>query len=55
VAFPRREADGTHLLEVAEVLAPPAEGAGPAWVDEATRRASAALEAFVRGRPEQWL
>ncbi|HEU4405036.1 MAG TPA: lysophospholipid acyltransferase family protein [Polyangiaceae bacterium] len=55
VAFPRREGDGTHRLEVAEVLTPPAEGAGPAWVDEATRRASAALEAFVRERPEQWL
>jgi Kdo2-lipid IVA lauroyltransferase/acyltransferase len=55
VAFPRREPDGTHLLDVAEVIEPPGAGAGPAWIDEATRRASAALEAFVRERPEQWL
>lgn len=55
VAFPRRERDGTHLLEIVDVIEPPGEGAGPAWVDEATGRASAALEAFVRERPEQWL
>ncbi len=55
IAFPRREPDGTHLLDIAEVLRPPRGGAGPAWVDEATRRASALLEAFVRERPAQWL
>jgi KDO2-lipid IV(A) lauroyltransferase len=55
VAFPRRAADGTHVLDVADVLEPPAGGAGPAWVDEATRRASAALETFVRAHPDQWL
>jgi KDO2-lipid IV(A) lauroyltransferase len=53
VAF-RREASGVHLIEVLEVLDPPPRERR-AWVVAATRDAAAALEAFVRRHPSQWL
>ncbi|MCU0681105.1 MAG: lysophospholipid acyltransferase family protein [Polyangiaceae bacterium] len=55
VTFPKRERDGSHLLDIVDVITPPSEGARAGWVDEATKRGSAALEAFVRQQPEQWL
>jgi Kdo2-lipid IVA lauroyltransferase/acyltransferase len=53
VAF-RRAEDGTHQIEVLDVLDPPARGRR-AWTLEATRAATRALEGFVRRYPSQWL
>jgi Kdo2-lipid IVA lauroyltransferase/acyltransferase len=53
VAF-RREEDGTHRIEVLDVLDPPARGRR-AWTLEATRKATRALEGFVKRYPSQWL
>ncbi|HEY8088045.1 MAG TPA: lysophospholipid acyltransferase family protein [Polyangiaceae bacterium] len=54
VAAGRRGPGGTHVLHVLDVLVPPARPT-PAWVLEATRRATAALDVFVRAHPDQWL
>jgi KDO2-lipid IV(A) lauroyltransferase len=53
VAF-RRDADGTHAIDVLDVLDPPPRGRRE-WTLEATRKATAALAAFVRRHPSQWL
>jgi Kdo2-lipid IVA lauroyltransferase/acyltransferase len=53
VAF-RREASGVHVIEVLDVLEPPPRGRR-AWALRATREATAALEAFVRKHPSEWL
>ena len=54
VAASRRDARGEHELCVLCVLVPPPRP-GRAWVEEATRAATAALERFVRASPSQWL
>lgn len=55
VAAARRDAaTGLHELSVLCVLEPP-ERAGAAWIEDATRRATAALDAFVRAHPSEWL
>jgi len=54
VAASSRGADGDHVLHVLDVIAPPRRP-GRAWIDAATARATAALEAFVRAHPTQWL
>ncbi len=53
VAF-RRDERGRHVIHVLRVLVPPAR-ARRAWTAQATREASAALEAFVRAYPSEWL
>jgi KDO2-lipid IV(A) lauroyltransferase len=53
VAF-RRDALGRHVIEVLDVLNPPARGRR-AWALRATREATRALEAFVREHPSEWL
>jgi KDO2-lipid IV(A) lauroyltransferase len=57
VAAGRRLPDGRHVLHVLEVLLPPARPAPlpRGWVLHATRAATAALDAFVRAHPGQWL
>jgi KDO2-lipid IV(A) lauroyltransferase len=54
VAASRRDARGEHVLHVLDVLEPPREGRR-AWIDDATRRATSALDVFVRAHPSQWL
>jgi KDO2-lipid IV(A) lauroyltransferase len=54
VAASARQPDGEHVLYVLDVLEPP-QRPGRAWIDDATRRATAALDAFVRARPSEWL
>jgi Kdo2-lipid IVA lauroyltransferase/acyltransferase len=54
VAASARQPGGEHRLHVLDVLEPPPRP-GRAWIDDATRRATAALEAFVRTRPTEWL
>ena len=54
VSAARRREDGTQSLEVLDVILPP-EKASAEWIAEATRRATAALEAFVRAHPSEWL
>jgi KDO2-lipid IV(A) lauroyltransferase len=54
VAAGRRALDGTHVLAVLAVFEPPPRPSR-AWIDEATRSATAALDRFVRAHPEQWL
>jgi|HubBroStandDraft_1064217.scaffolds.fasta_scaffold12311_2 KDO2-lipid IV(A) lauroyltransferase len=54
VAASARAADGDHVLYVLDVLVPPGRP-GPRWIDEATAAATAALDAFVRAHPTQWL
>ncbi len=53
VGLARREG-ARQVLEVLAVLEPPAHP-GRAWVDEATRAATVALERFVRAYPSEWL
>jgi KDO2-lipid IV(A) lauroyltransferase len=55
VAASRRDASGDHVLCVLDVLHPPPRRRGATWVREASRRATAALDVFVRGHPSQWL
>lgn len=50
----RRDERGAHRLHVLAVLEPPFK-ATRAWVDDATRAASRALDEFVRAHPDQWL
>ncbi len=54
VAFPKREPDGTLVAELGTVLLPP-RVPSHRWAEEAMREATAGLERFVRGHPEQWL
>jgi Kdo2-lipid IVA lauroyltransferase/acyltransferase len=54
VAAARRGPDGEHVLHLLAVFEPPARPARE-WIDDATRGASRALEAFVREHPDQWL
>jgi Kdo2-lipid IVA lauroyltransferase/acyltransferase len=54
VVLGRRTEDGRHVLEVAETIGP-AELRGPGAIEKATGRIAAAVEAFVRARPKQWL
>jgi KDO2-lipid IV(A) lauroyltransferase len=49
-----REPDGRQRLVVLDVIEPPPR-AGRAWVLDATRRATVALDAFVRAHPTEWL
>jgi KDO2-lipid IV(A) lauroyltransferase len=53
VAF-RRDERGRHVIRVLRVLSPPSRDRR-AWIAHATREASAALEAFVRAYPSEWL
>ncbi len=46
--------DGRQRLSIAAIDAPPARRKS-AWADQATERATAALDAFVRRRPTEWL
>ncbi len=50
----RRCEDGVQELDVLDVIEPP-ERAGSAWIEEATRRATRALEGFVLANPTEWL
>jgi KDO2-lipid IV(A) lauroyltransferase len=56
VAAARRDGD-RHVLEALVTLEPPPPGSPGArrWVDDAARASSAALEAFVRRHPTEWL
>jgi KDO2-lipid IV(A) lauroyltransferase len=54
VTASRREASGAHALIVLDVLVPPRRPTR-AWIDEATRKATGALERFVVAHPDQWL
>lgn len=54
VVLGRREADGRHALGLGCVIAPE-ELRAPGGVPRATATITAALERFVRARPEQWL
>lgn len=49
-----RGGDGRQRLMVLDVVRPPAK-AGHEWIALATRRATAALDAFVRAHPTEWL
>jgi KDO2-lipid IV(A) lauroyltransferase len=53
VAF-RRTETGEHAVHVLSVMRPPARDRC-AWIEPATRRASLALEEFVRAYPTEWL
>jgi KDO2-lipid IV(A) lauroyltransferase len=54
VAFPMRQSDGSHCLEVARILSPPRR-ASRSWAEDAMALATADLDGFVRRHPEQWL
>ena len=54
VAVSRRLENGSHLLHVLDVRIPPPRP-GRVWIDESTRGATLALDAFVRQHPSQWL
>jgi len=54
LAFARRTNDRRHVVEVVDVLVPP-ERAGAAWIAEATRKITEALDAFVREDATQWM
>jgi Kdo2-lipid IVA lauroyltransferase/acyltransferase len=54
VAASRRTARGHHELVVLDVVVPPARPSR-AWIDDATRRTTRGLDAFVRAYPSQWL
>src|SRR5438270_833590 len=47
-------AAGALVIEVLDVIVPPAR-AGRAWIERATRDATAALERFVIANPRDWL
>jgi KDO2-lipid IV(A) lauroyltransferase len=53
VALARRQRHA-HVVEIVEVLTPPPH-AGHEWIELATRRIAAAVDAFVRRHPESWL
>ncbi|WP_394848992.1 lysophospholipid acyltransferase family protein [Pendulispora brunnea] len=48
-----RDEHGMHHLVVLDVLFP--DKAGPAWIAQATRTSTEALERFVRAHPSEWL
>jgi Kdo2-lipid IVA lauroyltransferase/acyltransferase len=50
----RRDPHGRHLLQVLDVLHPPSRPTC-AWVVDATRSVTLALDRFVRAYPSQWL
>jgi Kdo2-lipid IVA lauroyltransferase/acyltransferase len=54
VSAARRLKDGSHQLAVLDVIVPP-ERAGKAWIEDATLRATKALEKFVIENPSEWL
>ena len=54
VAAARRDDAGRQVLHVLDVLVPPPRPTR-AWVLEATRTATRALDGFVRQHPSQWL
>ncbi|HEY3818944.1 MAG TPA: lysophospholipid acyltransferase family protein [Polyangiaceae bacterium] len=54
VAAFRRDEAGAQVLQVLDVVPVPARPSR-AWVLETTRSATAALDAFVRAHPSQWL
>jgi Kdo2-lipid IVA lauroyltransferase/acyltransferase len=54
VAFPYRDEGGLHRMHVARRIEPPGRPSR-AWAEAAMRTATQDLDAFVRGRPEQWL
>jgi KDO2-lipid IV(A) lauroyltransferase len=54
VSASRRDDRGVQTIAALEAIAPPAR-ATRAWIDDATRRATAALERFVLAHPTQWL
>jgi KDO2-lipid IV(A) lauroyltransferase len=54
VAAARRDAAGVQVLYVLDVAWPPPRPTR-AWVEDVTRRATVALDAFVRAYPAQWL
>ena len=54
VTAARRTEAGAHVIEVLDVLEPPPR-ADRAWIDDATRAATGALERFVLSHPSQWL
>jgi KDO2-lipid IV(A) lauroyltransferase len=54
VVLGRREPDGRHRLELALTI-DPEELRGRGAIEAATAKIAAALEAFVRAHPEQWL
>jgi KDO2-lipid IV(A) lauroyltransferase len=53
-AFPVRDADGRHSVEIATVIPPPARP-NRRWAEEAMLEVTQKLEAHVRRHPEQWL
>jgi KDO2-lipid IV(A) lauroyltransferase len=50
-----REGRGTHRVEVLAAFAPPVDPVAPAWIEEVTVAAAAALDRFVRANPGSWL
>jgi KDO2-lipid IV(A) lauroyltransferase len=50
-----RESDGTHRIELLATLEPAELRAGKGAPERATLRIAAAIEGFVRKRPDQWL
>ncbi len=54
VSAARRDHQGRQVVSALCVLEPP-EDAGRAWIESATREATAALDAYVRRHPEAWL
>ena len=54
VSAAHRRDDGTQILEVIDVIVPP-QKATREWIAAATARATAALDAFVRAHPSEWL
>jgi Kdo2-lipid IVA lauroyltransferase/acyltransferase len=54
VAASHRAADGAQEIEVLRVLLPPPRP-GRRWIEDATREATHALDAFVREHPSEWL
>ncbi|MFO0679741.1 MAG: lysophospholipid acyltransferase family protein [Polyangiaceae bacterium] len=54
VSAARRRSDGVTELSILDVLEPPVSGR-EAWIAHASRRATAALEAFVLAHPTEWL
>ena len=54
VVTSERTPEGRHVLRIEEIIEP-ADGRSRTWVEETCRRASQAIERFVREHPSQWL
>lgn len=54
VTASRRDDRGVQRLSILDVIEPPGR-AGAAWIDDATSRATTALERFVLAYPTEWL